>query len=363
MTRKTIGILGASGSVGRGVLQAFSRDQCDFLLLLGVRNIELLKELIPKERFNTEIREVDVKDKKALEEFCAQCSIVINCTAPASTIGTVVVEECIRQEISYIDPYGLEDVKKKIMEREDKILKRHYTMITSAGAYPGLTEFLASSVINECSNEVIEIKEYFSGNGSFSERAAIDIVSDITGKNGNAFCHYSNGTVIKSAMNNSEKIALPAPTGEVYAYPIINNNFFHVCKRDQIQNGFFYNTFGNMEIMARFFEMSIRLKYGEDIKAEDAARQIRSVYEKYKAKELYTMYTFFIRRSNGQVKRIIFLYEGDWNILTGKVCAALAKIINDKKIPVLGYRDFGEFLPYPIIMEELMKIGLQIRVE
>ncbi len=348
--------------MGRSILQAFGKDK-GYSLLLGGRKIELLEELNARERLHAEICEVDVHDKKRLEKFCAQCSIVINCTAPASAIGTVVAEECIRQAISYIDPYGLEEVKKKIREREDRILKQHHTMITSAGAYPGLTEFLASLVINEYSNEVIEIKEYFSGNGSFSEGATIDIVSDVRGKNDNAFCYFSNGAIIKSDINNREKIALPAPTGEVCAYPIVNNNFFRICKRYQIQNGFFYNTFKNIKIMAKFLEVSIKLKYDNDIKAEDAAQQIRSIYEKYKTEELYTMYTFFIKINNEPVKRITFLYEGDWNMLTGKVCAVLAKIINIKKMPVVGYRDFGEFLPYPIIMEELMKMGLQRRVE
>ena len=115
--KKNIGILGATGLVGSSVLSALQGK--GYALLIGARNqykLQCLKEEFSTE--NIEIIQMDVFIPKQVEMFCSQCDVVINCTSPASIVGTRIVRECIKQGNDYIDPFGEGDVEKYIVDNK-----------------------------------------------------------------------------------------------------------------------------------------------------------------------------------------------------------------------------------------------------
>ncbi|MCP9984885.1 saccharopine dehydrogenase NADP-binding domain-containing protein [Actinomadura madurae] len=79
----TIGVLGASGTVGRvAVDRLASWDLGD--LRLGGRDLDRAAEVgaqVPAAR--TEPVRVDLNDADALRAFCAGCDVVVNCAGPS----------------------------------------------------------------------------------------------------------------------------------------------------------------------------------------------------------------------------------------------------------------------------------------
>lgn len=139
--KKNIGILGATGLVGSSVLSALQGK--GYALLIGARNqykLQCLKEEFSTE--NIEIIQMDVFIPKQVEMFCSQCDVVINCTSPASIVGTRIVRECIKQGNDYIDPFGEGDVEKYIVDNKSMIGDKKTRIILSSGTYPGLSEAL-----------------------------------------------------------------------------------------------------------------------------------------------------------------------------------------------------------------------------
>ena len=97
MKENTIGVIGATGRVGRECLR-YLAGHTDFTLLAGSRNL-------PGAPVPGTFQTVDVFDPASLARFCEQCALVINCAGPASVVkesyfveGVLVHNDCNYKE-------------------------------------------------------------------------------------------------------------------------------------------------------------------------------------------------------------------------------------------------------------------------
>lgn len=334
---KDIGILGASGLVGKETLFALKKK--GYTLLIGARNIQNLEYVKKELCMDIEIMQVDVFIPKQVEEFCKQCRIVVNCTAPASAIGTRIIKECVKLGIDYIDPFREGEIERYVAENNESIQEKKNRIILSAGTYPGLSEILFKYVAEQYGNENLSVKEYFYGNGYFSYGATCDVLSSMLSGKAKSMSCVRRGKIVPYTMEFGESIVIDNEIGRIYPYPIISKEFYEVCKNAKVKEGCFFNTFTDMNSMATFFEIGSQIYHSDKAVAYDFADELKALYDGKKIGNEKTVFLFWIgdmAKTVAEGKKIVFEYLCNWNALSGYICGLTAEWCLEKRISKTG---------------------------
>lgn len=145
-----IGILGASGAVGRAAVREL-RHAADTQLRTASRTSG-----------------VDAHDPRALHHFCRGCDVVIDCTGPSSPqLVQSIASAAFASGAAYVTAAGGDAVR-------DAVLRVHAehprsTALVAAGMMPGLTALLPRALA-----PAARITAYAGGRGIFTRTAAID---------------------------------------------------------------------------------------------------------------------------------------------------------------------------------------------
>lgn len=304
-------------------------------LLIGARNqykLQCLKEEFSTE--NIEIIQMDVFIPKQVEMFCSQCDVVINCTSPASIVGTRIVRECIKQGNDYIDPFGEGDVEKYIVDNKSMIGDKKTRIILSSGTYPGLSEALFKYVAEIHKGAEVSIKEYFYGNSYFSHGATQDVISSMINNKSKSMSFFYKDEIIPCKMRIGESICIDEKVGTMYLYPIISKDFRRVCKETGVKEGCFFNTFSDLSSMASFFEIGSKIYHSNSMDTFGYTEQLEKMYRNKSTENEKTIFWFGIELVNGndvEKKLMSFEYACNWNSLSGYVCALVAEwCLNDE---------------------------------
>ncbi|MGX8797834.1 saccharopine dehydrogenase NADP-binding domain-containing protein [Fusibacter sp. JL298sf-3] len=338
----TLGIIGATGRVGRGTL---AHVPPHFEVLLGGRNPEALKTSGKCLKGRYEAVPLDVYDAEGLAAFCKRCDVVVHAAAPAADIGCRVLDACIEAECSYIDPMGTQAVC-KAARAQDKIVA-----LTAVGAYPGLSEFLIGDAVRRVEGRAVAVDGYFQGDGAFSKKATADIVADMKSGTGMAFYQYTDGEAVP--FNPAPKGG--QPEGRC-AYPVVNDSFLAVCRRHGFNRGTFYNCFLNSELMNTFFEVAIAMKHDAAMTTERATERLYATYRTHASEVPMTQYIYYVTTADGRCEKTVYRFHMDWNVLTGQVCAILAGVAASGTLATGGC-DFGTLDDVPEVVAALESSG------
>ena len=299
---------------------------------LFLEAVDRLKEEFSTE--NIEIIQMDVFIPKQVEMFCSQCDVVINCTSPASIVGTRIVRECIKQGNDYIDPFGEGDVEKYIVDNKSMIGDKKTRIILSSGTYPGLSEALFKYVAEIHKGAEVSIKEYFYGNSYFSHGATQDVISSMINNKSKSMSFFYKDEIIPCKMRIGESICIDEKVGTMYLYPIISKDFRRVCKETGVKEGCFFNTFSDLSSMASFFEIGSKIYHSNSMDTFGYTEQLEKMYRNKSTENEKTIFWFGIELVNGndvEKKLMSFEYACNWNSLSGYVCALVAEwCLNDE---------------------------------
>ena len=177
--RKRFGIVGASGATGQQVLSALlNMGVAD--ILVGGRNVFLLRALTEKSGGTVEAKRVDVGDSETLDAFCAEAETIVNCAGPASVFGDIVAQAAYRNRCNYVDAAGFSIVSQGLQSVKDEIYNAGLSFVVSAGWMPGLSELLpayAYDLAKEKYGSVDQVSVFFGDWGHWSESASADAAS------------------------------------------------------------------------------------------------------------------------------------------------------------------------------------------
>lgn len=330
--KKDIGILGATGFVGKGVLSALGKK--GYTLLIGARNVQQMECIKKQLCSDIEIMRIDVFDPVQLETFCSRCDAIINCTSPASVVGTRVIRECVKQGIDYIDPYGEDSVEKYATENHKIIRDKGSRIILAAGTYPGLSEVLFRYVAEKYKGNMLSIKEYFYGNGAFSHGATQDVIYSMLQDDYKSMSYVMDGEIAPYKMKFGESININRAIGSVYPYPIIGKEFYKTCKKAKVREGYFFNTFDDIDSMATFFEIGSQVYFSES--ESDQLKKLEELYSKDCPENEKTIFLFcveVINKNGREQRKDLFEYAYNWNILSGYVCALATEWCKRNRVP------------------------------
>ena len=327
---RTIGILGATGYVGREAARTLlalpGRN-----IMLGGREPEKLRQFFPEIESKGECLPVDIYNGELLAGFCSKCDILVNCAGPAKQIKDRVASAAIDQSVHYVDVSGDESLYRQLLTRKPEIEAKKLRMIVSAGVYPGLSELVPAYVAETCFDEMDLLEVFFAGQGGFSLNAAYDIVSSIEEDTGLGMHCCLKGEARKIAGAFHSSYTLPGPAGKVDTYPILHREFKQMAERYKITAAYFYNTYPNRSVLNQFMMIKALEQYKTEEQKRASAKLLTEQYAGHKAaaRDFTMLHLLAGGYKNGKYLRLAanLLTNHDWNTLSGIVAANIARVL------------------------------------
>lgn len=330
MSEKTIGILGATGYVGRAAVKTILTST-GHNVMLGSRNPEKIHTMFPELASRGKCLQVDVYNRDMLHTFCRRCDIVVNCAGPAKQILDRVAAAALEQGTHYVDVAGYEYLYRQLLQRKQEIEAKKRVFIISAGVFPGLSELFPAYVAERYFEEIDLLELFFAGQGDFSLNAAYDIVCSIEENSGlgMTYCHYGEAKKIDGIFHRT--YTLPWPVGKLDTYPILNQEFERIAKRHNIKAAYLYNTYPNKSVLNTF----VMIKALEQYKTEEQKRAAaKALTEQFgvKKQEAHDFTMFHLNASGHKDGRPVqltsnLLFPQDSNVLSGIIVANVARLV------------------------------------
>lgn len=334
----TIGLLGASGKVGRGAAELLL-GASGYELVLGGRDTDKLRREYGELAESVRLMKVDVFDEKELLAFCGECDVILNCAGPAKRIIDRVALAALRQSVHYVDAAGDEHLYRQLMEHLPELEAKRLSFIVSAGIYPGLSEVLPAYVSQTYFDEVEQLELFFAGAGDFSVNAAYDIVCSIEEGTGMGMAYCLNGEAGKINGPYRQTYTFSAPAGKRDAYPVLSLEFLEMARRNGLRSAWFYNTYPDRAMLAKFMTIKALQQYKTKEQKMTSARMLAAHYAASESPERcangsdnrsYAQYQLLAKGLKDGRKLELssqLLYRGDWNQLSGIVAASIAQLV------------------------------------
>jgi Saccharopine dehydrogenase NADP binding domain len=174
----TFGVIGGSGSTGRAVAKEL-RFSTDRAIIIAGRNVSKLRTVAADLGGAVSAVGVDIRDPRSLEEFCAKCSVVVNCGGPVSELQDTVAQAAFRTRSHYVDVAGLALVRESMIPYSRELADLGLACVVSAGWLPGITELLPAYALARSKTRMDAIHSvtiYSGDSGQWSDSAMRDIV-------------------------------------------------------------------------------------------------------------------------------------------------------------------------------------------
>lgn len=158
----TVGVLGATGAVGREVVRFLAATAAQHRVLTASRHLD------PGAK---DAHRVDVNDYRALATFCAACDIVINCSGPSRRTTPAVLAATAAAGTDLIDVGGGKSTLIESAAPGQRIL-------LDAGFMPGLTA-LAPRWLAQQFETVTRLDGFAGGRELLTPAAAVDFAASL----------------------------------------------------------------------------------------------------------------------------------------------------------------------------------------
>jgi hypothetical protein len=212
---KTIGVLGASGLVGKNLIKELIENTKNTIIVAS-RKQKKLQELYHQCDRIIDIFAVDARNKKSLEKFYSEIDMVINCSGPAPLIKTIPAKMAIEESIPYVESGVslLNECEKSVREIDQNAKEKNILMVTGAGVFPGLSRVLlqlAAATFDRV--DTIKISVLF--NNPLSIGSAVDMLLESQKR----VAVFENGTWINPRLGSRrETICFHPPFNTQYVY-------------------------------------------------------------------------------------------------------------------------------------------------
>lgn len=238
MSDGVIGVLGASGAVGRATVAELvgwgSRA-----LRLGVRRP--VTEAVPPD---ADVRMVSVDQSESLARFCSGCAVVVNCAGPADDIGDLVASAALAAGAHYVDPAG-EALHQSLLDAGTGDRR----VLLSAGMLPGLSALLPRMLARDF-DRVTSLVAHVGGMDRFTRAAAADYLASLRNGFGRSMAELRDGRVVASPPTRPVAETLPYFPGPVTAYPYLSTETERVAERLGLAAVRWHNVFGGEQVPA-----------------------------------------------------------------------------------------------------------------
>jgi saccharopine dehydrogenase (NAD+, L-lysine forming) len=139
----TFGIIGGYGATGRAVVCELLKSYDGGMILIGGRDLSRATASAAKFGSSVSAAHLDVLDGRSLDDFCSQCSIILNCAGPVMSLQDRAAQAAFRHHCHYIDPAGMTFVAERMGDKSKEIADLGLSFVVSAGWMPGISEVVS----------------------------------------------------------------------------------------------------------------------------------------------------------------------------------------------------------------------------
>lgn len=207
-----IGVLGASGEVGRATVRLLEAAG------LGA------------------VRTGGRREHADLERFCSGCRVVVNCTAAPDRER--VAAAAMLAGAHYVDPGG-----DGAMAREIARICRKRTAVLAAGASPGLTGLLPRWLAASGSGRPQALTGYACAMDRFSPGSAADFLRSLGRDESGSRAVWRGGARIAQAPGPLPRVDLPFFADPMAAFPYLSAEIEEVARRLGLREVRWYSAF------------------------------------------------------------------------------------------------------------------------
>jgi Saccharopine dehydrogenase NADP binding domain len=221
---KTIGVLGASGSVGKNLIKELIENTKNTIIVAS-RKQKKLQEMYHQFDRIADIFAVDSGDKKSLRRLYAEVDMIINCSGPSPRMKTIPAEMAVEESIPYVEPSVslLNECEKNIREIDKNAKEHNILIVTGAGVFPGL-----SRVFLQLAATTFDIVDDIKISVLFNDRLSMGSAVDMLLESQKRVAVFENGKWISLRLGSwREAICFHPPfhTHHVYASPPVDTQY------------------------------------------------------------------------------------------------------------------------------------------
>ncbi|GHJ35183.1 saccharopine dehydrogenase NADP-binding domain-containing protein [Streptomyces sp. TS71-3] len=258
--RAGIGVLGASGAVGREAVRAL-RQLGHRGLLLGARRPEALRELAPGSGLAVR---VDVRDPASLAMFASSCDLVLNCVGPAYELRATVPAAALTAGAHCVDVGGYEPAWEDLARQDAPDAGKH-SVVLSAGTLPGLSGILPRWLAAQGPGSPRALTAYSGGLEPCTPTVAEDVMlSVITGGGGGdaygeSLAAWRNGRRQSRALRIVEDTEAPGFPDRAALQPYLSSEAERLAAHLGLDRADWFNTHPGPRVRTLFGELPGRL--------------------------------------------------------------------------------------------------------
>ncbi len=277
-----VGVLGASGKIGRAFVEYLSREP-HIKIVAGMRNIKVVPFDVSG---NIATVQVDIKDTNSLGEFIEKCDVIVNCSGPSSMLAILAAKACIQNRVHMVDVSGNFELQQYLENHIETLLDHDLTFVLSAGVYPGFTELLAKYMLDRYFPGKAKLCMCFSCCELLSQNAARDYVYSIKRNQSLGMLCYKNNSVEKISKNERLDGEIKQESMFKELYPTVNPELIKLARASPgIKEMFFFNAYPDKtvmnELMAIRINALINAKSDEKTEAERLCEKFQIMTDKY----------------------------------------------------------------------------------
>ncbi|AXL92828.1 epimerase [Streptomyces sp. CB09001] len=278
MTKPLIGVLGASGAVGRAAVREL-RALGHRGLRLGGRTASTLRAVADEEPAgHDETVWADADAPDGLRAFTEGCDIVLNCVGPTYRLRATVASAALAAAAHCVDVAGDDPAAEDLREAGDPA-RDGRTVVLSAGALPGLSGLLPRWLAGQGLDAASALTAHCGGLETCSPTVAHDLMLSLTsgGADGAAYgeplAAVRGGRRVPRALRTAEDTQHRSFPGQVALQPYLSQESERLATVLGLDRLDWYNVHPGPAVRALLNVLPGRLAAGDD-PAELAGRLI-----------------------------------------------------------------------------------------
>ncbi|GAA4203989.1 saccharopine dehydrogenase NADP-binding domain-containing protein [Streptosporangium oxazolinicum] len=271
---RVIGVLGASGAVGRAAVREL-RDLGHGALRLGGRRTDALRAVAGQELAGGgDVVRADAADAASLAAFVRGCDVVLNCAGPTYRLRATVASAALAAGAHCVDVAGDDPAAEDLLADGDPA-REGRTVILSAGALPGLSailpRWLARQDLDGVLDGVSALTAHCGGLEPCSPTVAVDLMLSLTagGANGAAYgeplAAVRGGRRTSRALRAVEDAEIPGFPGRVAVQPFLSGESERLATLLGLERVDWFNVHPGPQVRALLNLLPGRLAAGADL--------------------------------------------------------------------------------------------------
>ncbi|MFJ6691797.1 saccharopine dehydrogenase NADP-binding domain-containing protein [Streptomyces sp. NPDC091294] len=269
MTKPLIGVLGASGAVGRAAVREL-RALGHTGLRLGGRTAAALCAVAEEDPAgHDETVWADATAPDGLRAFTEGCDLVLNCAGPTYRLRATVAAAALAAGAHCVDVAGDDPAAEDLLAAGDPA-RDGRTVVLSAGALPGLSSLLPRWLAGQGLDRVSALTAHCGGLETCSPTVAHDLMLSLTSGGadgaayGEALAAVRGGRRVPRALRTAEDTEHHAFPGRVALQPYLSGESERLATALGLDRLDWYNVHPGPAVRALLNRLPGRLAAGDD---------------------------------------------------------------------------------------------------